>query len=62
MQAADDEARRLGLMRLALRVRITLPGNLAYFKRAGFVETGTGQDPGRTPYITMERALKLAGA
>ncbi len=62
LQAAHDEARRLGLKRLTLRVRVTLPGNLAYFKRAGFVETGTGQDPGRTPYITMERVLDLAGA
>ena len=57
LKAADDEARRLGLKRLALRVRVTLPGNLAYFSRAGFAETGAGQDPGRTPYISMERKL-----
>lgn len=62
LQAADDEARRLGLKRLTLRVRVTLPANLAYFKRAGFIETGTGQDPGRTPYMTMERVLKPAAA
>lgn len=57
LRAAVGEARRLGLKRLTLRVRVTLPGNLAYFKRVGFIETGTGQDPGRTPYITMERVL-----
>ena len=62
LNAAIDEARRLGLKRLTLRVRITLPGNLAYFKRAGFIETGTGQDPGRVPYITMENVLEPAGA
>jgi predicted N-acetyltransferase YhbS len=62
LEAAKDEARRLGLKRLTLRVRVTLPGNLAYFKRAGFVVTGEGQEAGRTPYITMERALEPAGA
>lgn len=61
LQNADDEARRLGRTRLTLRVRVTLPGNLAYFKRAGFAETGAGQDPGRTPYISMERVLLPAG-
>jgi GNAT superfamily N-acetyltransferase len=62
LEAAKEEARRLGLTRLTLRVRVTLPGNLAYFKRAGFVVTGEGQDPGRTPYITMERVLEPAAA
>jgi predicted N-acetyltransferase YhbS len=61
LKAADDEARLLGLKRLTIRVRVTLPGNLAYFSRAGFIETGAGQDPGRTPYITMERMLVPAG-
>jgi predicted N-acetyltransferase YhbS len=56
--AADDEARRSGAKRLTLRVRVTLPGNLAYFKRAGFAVIGEGQDPGRTPYITMARMLE----
>ncbi len=60
LAAAEDEGRRIGAKRLTLRVRITLPGNLAYFKRAGFVVTGEGQDPGRTPYITMARALDPA--
>ena len=62
LQAADDEARWLGFKRLTMRVRVTLPDNLAYFKRAGFIETGTGQDPGRTPYIAMQRVLKPAAA
>jgi predicted N-acetyltransferase YhbS len=62
LNAAINEARSFGLTRLTLRVRITLPGNLAYFSRAGFIETGKGQDPGRVPYITMERVLEPAGA
>ncbi|MEP7029923.1 MAG: GNAT family N-acetyltransferase [Pseudolabrys sp.] len=60
LQAAEAQARELGAKRLTIRVRVTLPGNLAYFKRAGFIETGTGQDPGRTPYITMERVLGVS--
>jgi GNAT superfamily N-acetyltransferase len=61
LKAADGEARGLGLKRLTLRVRVTLPGNLAYFTQAGFVAIGTGQDPGRTPYITMQRLMDGAG-
>jgi predicted N-acetyltransferase YhbS len=61
LATADDEGRRAGAKRLTLRVRVTLPGNLAYFKRAGFIETGTGQEPERTPHITMERVLEPAG-
>ncbi|HZD89627.1 MAG TPA: GNAT family N-acetyltransferase [Pseudolabrys sp.] len=55
--AATDAARAAGLKRLTLRVRITLPGNRAYFERMGFTVTGQGQDPGRTPYQSMARAL-----
>ena len=61
LSAAADQARSLGLKRLTLRVRVTLPGNMAYFKRAGFIETGKGQDLGRVPYITMENVLEPAG-
>lgn len=54
MQAAQGEARGLNLLRLTLRVRKTLPDNRAYFEGFGFIVTGEGQDPGRTPYDTME--------
>lgn len=37
--AAEDEARRLGLSRLHLGVRLALPGNRRLFARLGFVET-----------------------
>jgi len=57
MRAAENEARRLGLPKLALRVRKTLPDNLAYFKKLGFVVTGEGREGGRTPFDVMERAL-----
>jgi len=62
LKTAEDEARHIGAKRLTLRVRVTLPDNLAYFKIAGFGQTGEGQDPGRTPYTIMERVLIPSGA
>lgn len=60
LAAAQAQALHVGAKRLSLRVRVTLPDNLAYFQRAGFSVTGRGQDPGRTPYISMERRLDAA--
>ena len=57
LRAAEEEARRLGLSKLSLRVRKTLPGNLAYFVKFGFVVVGDGQEDGRTPFDVMEKAL-----
>jgi ribosomal protein S18 acetylase RimI-like enzyme len=57
MRGAEDEARRTGAAHLTLRVRKTLPANLGYFRGLGFVVTGEGQEPGRTPYDTMARVL-----
>jgi len=62
LAAAENEARRIGAKRLTLRVRVTLPGNRAYFERSGFAVNGQGQDPGRTPYFTMERLLPVPAA
>jgi len=39
MQAAEAEARRRGLSRLHLGVRLALPGNRRLFARLGFTET-----------------------
>ncbi len=39
VSAAEAEARRLGLPRLHLGVRLALPGNRRLFARLGFVET-----------------------
>ena len=57
LHAAEDEARRMGLPKLSLRVRKTLPGNLRYFARFGFVVVGEGQEDGRTPFDVMEKVL-----
>lgn len=57
LHAAEDEARRMGLPKLGLRVRKTLPGNRVYFARFGFVVIGEGQEDGRTPFDVMEKVL-----
>ena len=57
MAEAEKKARTLGLAKLALRVRKTLPANRAYFESFGFIVTGEGQEAGRTPFHTMERTL-----
>jgi GNAT superfamily N-acetyltransferase len=57
LHAAQDEARRMGLPKLLLRVRKTAPGNRVYFARFGFVVTGEGQEGGRTPFDVMEKTL-----
>jgi ribosomal protein S18 acetylase RimI-like enzyme len=57
MAAAESEARAGDATRLTLRVRVTLPGNLDYFRKLAFIVTGEGQEDGRTPFYTMERRL-----
>lgn len=57
MHAAEQEARRLGLRKLTLRVRQNLAGNLSYFRGFGFAVIGEGADPGRPAYFAMERVL-----
>lgn len=61
MAAAEAQVRATGVKRLALRVRISLPQNRQYFERLGFIATGQGQEPGRTPYTAMERRLSGQG-
>jgi predicted N-acetyltransferase YhbS len=57
LAAAEIEARGLGLPTLMIHVRKTLPGNLAYFSKLGFVVVGEGQEGGRTPFDVMEKPL-----
>ena len=57
LRAAEDEARGMGLPRLSLRVRQTLPGNLDYFARFGFAVTGEGREGNRTPFHVMEKIV-----
>ena len=57
MTAVENEARAAQCAKITLRVRISLPGNRAYFEKLGFAVIGRGQDDGRPPYDAMERLL-----
>lgn len=59
MDAAEKEARRLGLGALELQARIELTGNHAAFARMGFAETARTAHAGydRPTSITMRKIL-----
>ena len=44
--AAEQEARRRGLVRLDVRVRLELPDNIRLFRSCGFGEIGRDAHPG----------------
>jgi len=56
----EAEARRRGLERMRLQVRIPLVGNQALFKSCGFIEVGREAHPGYTESTTirMEKFLR----
>ena len=58
--AAEDEARRRGLARLWVKVRLSLPGNLALFAGLGFLEVGREAHPGYAAPTTavLEKLLE----
>jgi predicted N-acetyltransferase YhbS len=59
MAAAEVEARRLGLPRLHLSVRLALAGNRRFFAQSGFRETATHNHPGfaEPTFVDMEKSL-----
>ncbi len=60
VQAAEAEARRLGLPRLHLGVRLALPGNRRLFARLGFTETTLHTHDGHAEptWIAAEKWLR----
>jgi ribosomal protein S18 acetylase RimI-like enzyme len=60
MAYAEAEARRRGLERMRLQVRIPLVGNQALFKSCGFVEVGREAHPGYTKPTTIRMEKRLA--
>lgn len=62
VQAAEAEARRLGLPRLHLGVRLALPGNRRLFARLGFTETTLHAHDGyaRPTWVAAEKWLAIA--
>lgn len=62
VHAAEAEARRRGLPRLHLGVRLALPGNRRLFARLGFVETTLHAHPGHSEPTWTEAEKRLVTA
>ncbi len=62
VHAAEDEARRRGLPRLHLGVRLALPGNRRLFARLGFTETMRHAHPGHSAPTWTEAEKRLLTA
>jgi predicted N-acetyltransferase YhbS len=61
MAWAEDEARRRGCGGIAVGVRIALPGNLAYFRRLGYVVTGEHSHDGYPHPTWLSLRKEIAG-
>jgi GNAT superfamily N-acetyltransferase len=59
MEAAKNEARRRGAARITLGARIALPGNVALFRRHGFVIVRETCHPGFTAPTSYDMELAL---
>lgn len=59
VDAAKDEARRIGAKRITLGARIALPGNVALFRRHGFVVVREACHPGFTTPTSYDMELAL---
>lgn len=62
VHAAEAEARRRGLPRLHLGVRLALPGNRRLFARLGFTETRLHAHPGHSEPTWTEAEKRLVTA
>ena len=60
VDAAKAEARRLGAKRITLGARIALPGNVALFRRHGFMIVRETCHPGFTTPTSYDMELALA--
>ena len=60
VDSAKDEARRRGAKRITLGARIALPGNVALFRRHGFVIVRETCHPGFTTPTSYDMELALA--
>jgi len=59
LDAAKQEARRIGAARVTLSARISLHGNVSLFRRHGFVITAEQCHPGYTSPTFYDMALAL---
>jgi GNAT superfamily N-acetyltransferase len=60
IEAAKDEARRIGAKRITLRARIALPGNVALFRGHGFTIVGEHAHAGRSIPTSFAMEFVLA--
>jgi GNAT superfamily N-acetyltransferase len=60
IEAAKDEARRIGVRCITLRARIALPGNVALFRRHGFAIVGEHAHAGFAQPTSYEMAWPAA--
>ena len=60
MAAVEEEARRMGLTRITLGVRIQLPLNRAFYESLGYRADGRGSHPGydRPTWLHMSKTLE----
>ena len=59
MEAAKEEARRIGAARITLKARISLASNIALFRRHGFAITGTETHAGFSAPTSYAMELAL---
>jgi ribosomal protein S18 acetylase RimI-like enzyme len=60
MDWAEREARRRGCGGVSIGVRVTLPGNLGFYRTLGYAVTGEHRHDGynRTTWLAMRKNLK----
>jgi GNAT superfamily N-acetyltransferase len=60
MAAVEEKARRTGLTRITLGVRIQLPQNRAFYESIGYRADGRGSHPGydRPTWFHMSKTLE----
>jgi GNAT superfamily N-acetyltransferase len=60
---AEREAAGRGLRAVTVGVRLALPGNLAFYRRLGYVAVSEHAHPGyeRPTWVTMQKSLDAAG-
>ncbi|UUX51822.1 GNAT family N-acetyltransferase [Nisaea acidiphila] len=59
INAVEEHARESGTSRVTLGVRLALTGNIAYFQRQGFVETGRQAHAGFDAPTSMDMEKRL---
>ena len=64
MAWAEAQAENRGLSRVTVGVRLSLPGNLAFYRRLGYEVVAEHAHPGydRPTWVSMQKGVRAAGA